>query len=86
MPEALGAGGGLPVTHSVADRYISKGGRTAAYDRDAFTTDLCTAASFLCWAEDEMFGMETGRDAFLAMCRMLDIDPIPLRKIVRGEG
>lgn len=73
------------MTRTIADRYISKGGRTAAYDRAAFTTDLCTAASFLVNAEEEMFGMETGRDAFLAMCRMLEIDPIPLRKIIRGE-
>jgi hypothetical protein len=64
----------------IADKYISKSGRTAAYDRAAFTEDLLTASSFLYWAEEEYFGGHTGKDAFNAMCRMLDLDPIRLRK------
>ena len=67
----------------VADRYITKSGRTAAYDRSAFTDDLLVAGSFLTWAEEEYFGGQTGKDAFNAMCRMLDIDPIGLRKALR---
>jgi hypothetical protein len=67
----------------VADRYITKSGRTAAYDRSAFADDLLVAGSFLAWAEEEYFGGQTGRDAFNAMCRMLDIDPIGLRKALR---
>lgn len=69
----------------VADKYITKGGRTAEYDRDKFTDDLICAASFLVWAEDEIFGGETGKDAYRAMMRMLDIDPRAIRKIVKGE-
>jgi hypothetical protein len=65
---------------SIADRYISKSGRTADYDRSAFTDDLMTAGLFLVWAEEEYFGGQTGKEAFNAMCRMLDIDPIGLRK------
>lgn len=64
----------------VADKYISKSGRTADYDRSAFTDDLMTASLFLFWAEDQYFGGHTGKEAFNAMCRMLDIDPIGLRK------
>lgn len=64
----------------VADKYISKGGRTADYDRSAFADDLMVAGLFLCWAEDEYFGGHTGKEAFAAMCRLLDIDPIGLRK------
>lgn len=67
----------------IADRYISKGGRTASYDRSAFAEDLLTAGLFLIWAEDEYFGGHTGKDAFAAMCRMLDVDPIGLRKSLR---
>ena len=64
----------------VADKYISKSGRPASYDRSAFTDDLITAGAFLYWAEDEYFGGRTGKEAFKALCRMLDIDPIGLRK------
>lgn len=67
----------------VADRYISKGGRTADYDRSAFSEDLMTAGLFLLWAEDEYFAGHAGKEAFAAMCRMLDIDPIGLLKALR---
>ena len=73
------------IAPSVADRYISKGGRTADYDRSAFADDLMTTANFLVWAEDEYFAGVTGKDAFVAMCRMLDVDPVHLRKIMKGE-
>ena len=69
----------------VADRYISKSGRTADYGKSDFTDDLITAASFLVWAEDQYFGGHTGREAFQAMMRMLDMDTRALRKIVKGE-
>lgn len=69
----------------IADRYISKSGRTAAYDKAQFTSDLLCAASFLVWAEDAYFAGHTGKDAYQAMMRMLDLDPRALRKIVLGE-
>lgn len=67
----------------VADRYISKGGRTADYDMPAFADDLLVVSLFLAWAEDEYFAGHTGKEAFAAMCRMLNIDPIGLRKALR---
>ena len=72
----------------IADRYISPSGRTAAYDRSAFTDDLMTLSGFLAWAEDDgaFYGGHRARDAYAAMCRMLDVDGIRLRKIMRGEG
>lgn len=69
----------------VADRYISKSGRTAGYGKSDFTDDLITASSFLVWAENEYFGGHTGKEAFQAMMRMLDMDTMALRKIVRCE-
>ena len=70
--------------NDTADRYISKGGRTADYGKKQFTDDLICAARFLVWAESEYWGGETGKDAYAAMMRMLDMDPIAVRKIVRG--
>lgn len=72
----------------VADRYISPGGRTAAYDRSAFTDDLMTLSGFLAWAEDDGadFGGVRAKDAYSAMCRLLDVDAIKLRKIMTGGG
>lgn len=70
----------------IADRYISRGGRAAAYGKDAFAEDLIVASNFLCWAEDDgaYFAGHTAQEAFKAMCRMLDIDSVALRKIAMG--
>lgn len=72
----------------VASRYISRGGRTAGYDRDAYTEDLMSVAGFLAWAEDDgaFYGMVDAGDAFKAMCRLLDVDSVRLRKVMKGEG
>lgn len=70
---------------SIASKYISEGGRTAAYGKDQFCADLMVAAHFLVWAEDDYYGGHTGKDAYAAMMRMLDMDPIKLRKIIKGE-
>lgn len=69
-----------------ADSYISKGGRTARYDRAAFTDDLVTLSVFLAWAEEDgaIYGGTEAKDAFQAACRMLDVDPVELRKIALG--
>lgn len=71
----------------IADKYIKPSGRTAEYGRDQFTDDLITATNFLAWAENDgayYAGVDAG-DALRAMCRMLDMDPIKLRKIAMGE-
>lgn len=70
----------------IADKYISESGRTADYDRAAFTDDLMAVGSFLAWAEEsnEMFAGVEAKDAMRAMCRMLDINPRGLRKAIMG--
>ena len=68
-----------------ASRYISKGGRTAAYGQSEWIDDLICVASFLVWAEHEYFAGYTGAESYQAMMRLIDRDPIELRKIVRGE-
>ena len=72
---------------SKADRYISKGGRTLGYGRDEFAADLHTAVTFMCWAQDDgaYYAGHTAQEAFKAMCRMLDMDSVKLRKIAMGE-
>lgn len=72
---------------AVADQLISKSGRLASYGKAEFTADLVVVSSFLAWAEQdgEIFGGETAEEAFRSMCRLLDIDPIRLRKIALGE-
>ena len=70
----------------IADKYIRPSGRTVDYGRDQFSDDLLTACNFLAWAEDDgaYFGGVDAGDAFRAMARMLDMDPIKLRKIAMG--
>lgn len=68
-----------------ASRYISEGGRTADYGKDQYAEDLLCVASFLVWAEGEYFAGYTGADAYQAFMRLIDRDPIMLRKIVKGE-
>lgn len=66
----------------VADKYISKGGRTADYGKDEYVTDLIAVSTFMCWAEEDgaYYAGHTAKDAFKAMCRLLDIDSVGLRK------
>lgn len=68
-----------------ASRYISKGGRTPSYGQSEWTDDLICAASFLVWAEGEFFAGHTGAEAYQAMMRLIDHDPIELRKIIKGD-
>lgn len=72
---------------SVADKYISQGGRTAGYDKGAWTDDLMTLACFLAWAQEDgaYFGGHDAKDAFQAMARLLDLDGVRLRKIMTEE-
>lgn len=73
---------------NIADKYVTKSGRTKDYDRGAFSDDLLAASLFLCWAEDAgaEFAGVTAKEAFGAVCRMLDIDPKPLRQIALGKA
>lgn len=71
----------------IASRYISPGGRLDSYGKREAADDLMVAAGFLVWAEADgaEFGGHSAAEAFRAMCRMLDLDAIRLRKIMKGE-
>lgn len=73
------------MSNKIADKYISESGRTRNYGPSSKIDDLICAASFLVWAEDQYFGGEKGSDAFRAMCRLVDVNPRKLRKVVRCE-
>ena len=73
------------ISARIADKYISEGGRTAAYGKAEFCNDLMVAAEFLIWAEEDFYAGHTGKDAYCAMMRLLDMDPIKLRKIIKGD-
>lgn len=74
------------MVESVADRYISKSGRTAEYGKSQFTDDLMEAGLFLAWAEEDgaSYAGVSAKEAMRAVCRMLDIDPRGLRKAIMG--
>ncbi|RWR30492.1 hypothetical protein D2T29_12540 [Sinirhodobacter populi] len=73
---------------SVADKYVSPGGRLPGYGSADFTDDLLCATNFLAWAEqdDAIYGGENAQDAFKAVCRMLDMDMVRLRNIALGRA
>jgi len=76
----------MPDAKRIADQFISRSGRTPAYDRDAYVSDLVDLSSFLAWAEEDgaFFAGVEAKDAFRAMCRLLDVDVIELRKTALG--
>jgi hypothetical protein len=73
----------------VADKYVSRGGRgQGRYHHEDVTNDLITLGSFLAWQDDdELSGGVWAKDAWAAMCRLLDLHPVELRKVFReGRG
>ena len=72
----------------LADKYVSKSGRTSKYDRAAVTDDLLAVGLFLVWAEDHgtSFAGIDATDALRAVCRLLDVDPRGLRKAIMAEA
>jgi len=71
----------------VADQFITRGGRTRDYGRDHFVNDLIDVSSFLLWAQDDgkQYAGVEANDAFRALCRLLDIDVVGLRKAIMGD-
>lgn len=69
-----------------ADKYVERGGYIRGERRSGVPDDLLAAASFIAWHDDNrMHGGVTAKDAFQSFCRLLNFDPIQLRKIVRGQ-
>jgi len=72
---------------SIADRYISRGGGSPNPSATDVATDIVDLASFLLWHEEnDLHGGVRARDAFLSMCRLLNVEPHKIRQIIRPEG
>jgi hypothetical protein len=72
----------------IADKYISRGGAVhRQYDRKAQVDDLIVLGCFVGWRDPhEWSGGYRADDAWAAMCRLLDMDPVAFRKGILGEG
>ena len=71
----------------IADRYIEPGGYLPGERRERATDDLLCVASFIGWHDDNhMRGGYRADEAFRALCRLLNVQSVGLRKIVRGEA
>lgn len=69
------------------DAYISPGGRTPGYGKDEYVDDLIALSSFIAWQDDNaLFGGHTGKEAWQAMCRLLDVHPVKLRQSMKGAA
>lgn len=69
-----------------ADAYVERGGYLPGERPVRVAEDILTALSFIVWHEpDHMQGGYRADDAFLAICRVLNVEAAEMRKIVRGE-
>jgi len=72
---------------TVADRYIARGGGSPSPTGHDIASDLVDLSSFLLWHEEgDPYGGIRAEDAFLAMCRLLNVEPHKIRKIIRPDG
>ena len=69
-----------------ANKYVEPGGYIHGERDKALAGDLLTFLSFIAWHDDNhMQGGYRANEAFLAACRVLALDPVEMRKVVRGE-
>lgn len=69
---------------SLADAYISVGGRLPRYNLSDVSRDLVAVSSFILHhQDDDMIGGITAADAYEALCRLIDIPAAKVRSIVR---
>lgn len=70
-----------------ADRYIERGGYQKGKRAAQVPDDLVTLMSFLVWHDpNEIMGGQKAGEAFLAACRLLNLEPVAMRKIMKGEN
>jgi hypothetical protein len=70
----------------IANKYVEPGGYVRGERDKAVAGDLLAFLSFIAWHDDShMQGGYRAREAFLAACRVLALDPVEMRRIVRGE-
>lgn len=71
---------------TIADRYISRAGGSPTWNREEFARDLLTLGSFILWHEiNDLRGGVRPPEAFLAMCRLLNVEPHKIREKSSGR-
>jgi hypothetical protein len=69
---------------AIADKYISRGGGAPTPDKDEYVRDLVTLGNFILWHDErDMHAMVYPKDAFAAMCRLLNVEQHRIREILR---
>ncbi len=69
-----------------ADRYIERGGYQMGKRAAQVPDDVITLMSFLAWHDpNEIMGGSKAGEAFLAACRLLNLEPVAIRKIMKSE-
>lgn len=68
----------------LADKYISRAGGSPRPSVEEFSRDLLIVSDFILWHDERnMFGGVIAKDAFAAFCRITNVEPHVIRKIVR---
>jgi hypothetical protein len=76
----------VTVTQRLADKYIERGGYMPGERRERHVEDLLAVLSFVGWHEPgHLQGGVRAGEAFLALCRLLNLEPAAMRKIIRGQ-
>lgn len=69
-----------------ADRYVERGGYVRGERRDRVADDILAVALFIGWHDpDDIMGGERADEAFAAFCRVVNLEQVELRKIIRGD-
>jgi hypothetical protein len=71
----------------VADRYISRGGGSPLPTVSEFADDLLKVSNFILWHDErDMRGGVRSQEAWLAFCRLVNVEPRKIKDIVRPEA
>jgi hypothetical protein len=73
-------------TRLTADRYISRGGGSPKPSSAELAADLMQVSNFILWHEDrDMYGAVRKQEAWLAFCRLVNVEPRKIEAIIRPE-
>ncbi len=69
-----------------ANKYVEPGGYVHGERPKRAAGDLLAVLKFIAWHDDnDLWGGERAGEAFKALCRLIELAPVEMRKIVRGE-
>ncbi|EFO31367.1 putative aminoglycoside phosphotransferase [Roseibium sp. TrichSKD4] len=71
---------------TIADKYMERGGYAHGERKHRAPEDMLAVASFIAWFDDgELSGGVRAKEAFEAFCRLADLSPVKLRKVIRPD-